>query len=99
MVVSKFRIGDEVETNEKYRLMAEDHNKLFGHNDFPLYRRGKVTDCHVEELREQRTDYATGLSYSDPSGKVYKTIIVVHIDDFPQFEHSLNQDFLEKVKE
>jgi len=100
MVTPKFQIGDEVETNEKYRKMAEDHNEFMdklgvNHYHFPTYRKGKVTESHEEDFNSVRTDPKTGHMYLLPFSK--GTDIIVSIDDCP--EHSLNQNFLQKVQE
>lgn len=103
MVVSKFKIGDEVETNEKYKQMAEEHNEFMNKlgitnsYTFPTYRRGKVTEFHEEDFNSVKMDQETKFLISLPFKK--GTDIIVHIDDFPKFEHSLNQDFLQKVQE
>lgn len=94
MVIPKFKIGDEVETNEKYRKMAIGHNEFMkkiteNHKPFPLYRKGKVTELHEEDFDSVIQDPKTGCMSVLPFLKA--TDIIVSLDGS---EQSLNQNFL-----
>jgi hypothetical protein len=92
MVVSKFQIGDEVETNEKYRLMAEDHNSIPGANKFETYIRAKVAKVKLQDIH--RIEYnERGCGRMTP--EVINQIVVITFEN----GNFLNQDFLQKVKE
>lgn len=93
MIVSKFKIGDKVETTEEWRKRAEELNPLLSTTQITPYIKGTVTD-----IKEQ-VDYKTETL---PSGlirirypEIERTWISVIIDN----EHLLNQNAVQKVKE
>lgn len=96
MVISKFKIGDEVETTKEYRKSAEEINPLLTTTQITPYIRGKVTD-----IREQ-IDYKTENIY-------YTNGMIGTQNLYPQIERKwisvtvdggklLNQDCLQKVE-
>ena len=98
-----FQIGDEVETNEKYREMAEDHNNLMKKVDltdklFLEYRRGRVISVQKEDFSRLNIDKETGYWWCSPVVEGRYTDVIVYMDDLPGIEYALNQDYLQKVK-
>jgi len=92
MVVSKFKIGDEVETNEKYRLMAEDHNSMPGANKFETYIRAKVAKVKIQDIHKTKYDKQ---GYGRILPEVIDQIVVITFEN----GNFLNQDFLQQIKE
>ena len=98
-----FQIRDEVETNEKYREMAEDHNNLMKKVDltdklFLEYRRGRVISVQKEDFSRLNIDKETGYWWCSPVVEGRYTDVIVYMDDLPGIEYALNQDYLQKVK-
>ena len=93
MVISKFKIGDEVETTEEYRKSAEQINPLLSTTQVTPYIRGKVT-----EIREQ-IDYKTETNGDGYIISRWPEIERKWISVTINGEKLLNQDCLQKVQE